>query len=347
MQHKYILSLGLLFSIAGLVACGGSPTATNGSDSGIAINGIVTSNGDLSLSGLPLGIQYAAPASCPDDQSGGLAVNLSPIDGSFKIATKHVRLLMADSDDHFEMTACTNDTATDAETNMVTLSDASTAICDLDEIPEEALATYDGMELAVYFIEMTVSMIVPQIADEKADYRLRIYFNNDEENGILARDVLVYDEAQSLWGWVDWDDLTQLAYVGVDARPNSLLDGFANDEFWCADCAVTPELCAADEAEWRVCSADNPTWSYKDPVTISTENTNDGVSGSDFSMSGTFTIADATESHTITMAFDVANTLSVWEAEEDLDDVEHTLDITRDCGFHPLFPSVTVTDATE
>lgn len=341
MQKRFTVYLFVVLAICSLVSCGDSATET--ASAGITINGIISSDSE-SISALPAALFRAAPGACPDDDEGGYAINLEPVDGSFKIATKYVRFLKADSDDSYEVESCTNSTGTAAETNMVTLNSSASTICSVDEISADALATFDGLEMALYFVEMTVSMIVPQLAEEKADYTIRIYFNNDTDLGIYARDVLVYDAAQELWGWVNWNDTTQLSYVGVDDRPTSLLDAFSNDEFWCADCAATPELCPADEADWRQCSAENPTWSYKDPVTISTEETGDGISGGDFTMSGTFTIAEASESHTITMSFNVADTLTAWETEADIEDEVHTLDITQDCGFNPLFPEVTVTE---
>ncbi len=290
---------------------------------------------------IPLSLKAAVPAGCPDDSNGGLSLNLSPVDNSFKLATRFVRLLKEGSEDSYELPACTHETAAEAEADAISLGSANQTICELTTaIPEEAVGTYDGIEIAIYYVEMTIPMVVPQISADAADYPIRIYYNNDEASGILARDILIYDATAGKWGYVDWDDTSQLAYVD-EGRPNSLLDAFSNDGFWCADCEASPELCPV-AADRRQCSADNPDLSYKDPVTLSTR---DDSGFSDFRMEGSFTIASAAEAHTISMTFDVADTLSVWENVDDIDDAEHSLNVVTDCGFHPLFPTVEIAES--
>lgn len=343
---KRLLSLMVVCLIAA-AGCSSNDDTDNGDGTtavGIKIQGTATS-GSGSVNVLPKALlSKAAPEGCPADEDG-VAINLTPVDGSFIIAPKYIHLLKEGGSDYYSIPACEHSTAVEAETNAVTLSSSATTICELDEtIPEEALATYDGIEMALYYIQMTVPMIVPQISSDEANYKLRMYFNDNDTNGILARDILIYNETDAKWGWVSWDNEGSLAYV-EDGRPMGLLDAFSNDAFWCADCAANPELCP--ETNKRQCSAEHADWSYKDPVIISTRDTGDYISGSDFRMSGSFIIASASEAHTISMAFDVVGTLTAWESLDDLSDTERTLNVMEDCGFHPLFPSVQVTEAKE
>lgn len=337
---KKALFLSTVFVFA--VACSSSSN-TPSTTAGIKIQGVVSSVAGAVVVNVPKVVAAGEPLGCPDGETGGVAINLTPQEGSFKIATRYVHLLKEGGDDYYSIPACEHSSAADAEAAAVTLSNSATTICEIStDVPVEAVGTYDGMEMAIYYVQMTVQMIVPQISADAAYYPLRIYFNDDTANGILARDILIYDETAGKWGWVDWDDTDQLAYIDT-ARPGGLLDAFANDNYWCADCAVTPGLCPA-EAERRACSAGHPDWSYRDPVTISTR---DDSGGTNFTLEGLFTIASISEAHVVSMAFDLANTLTAWENAGDIGDTDHKLDITRDCGFHPLFPSVTITESKE
>lgn len=334
MKHS---ALVLFTSLAALVivSCGSSngTTSATSSSGNIAILGVVSSGTADTTKGMP--------SSCPDDLSGGNSLSVNPVADSFHIGTKYVRLLKQGSSDYYEIPGCTHATATEAEANSVTIGSSTTTICDLGTtaLTSDAIATYNGIEMAIYYVEMTVPLIVPTLSATVANYPVRMYFNDDTANGILARDVLIYDAAAAKWGWINWDNTTVLSYVGVDARPSSLLDGFANDEFWCADCSAYPELCPA-EANRRQCSFDHPTWSYKDPVTL---NTTDSIEGNDFAFTGTFTIESASGEKQIVMSFDLANTLSAWASQHQIDTNDTTIDLFESCGFHPLFPRVTIT----
>lgn len=334
-----LLVLVFVVSFCACFACSSSSNNTPVA-AGISIKGVASS---MPVADQVVGLK-AMPSGCPDDQSGGVALNVNPVDNSFMIATEYVRLLKQGSlTEYYEIPACTHATAAEAEAAAVIIGSSTTTICELDTaIPTDALATYDGIEMAIYYVQMTVPMIVPELAPGLANYPLRIYFNDDAVNGVLARDILIFAEVDGKWGWVNWDDMTALTYLG-EPRPASLLDAFANDLYWCADCTATPELCPA-EPERRQCSAGHPTWSYKSPVTISTRDTSGGTN---FTLDGSFTIGASTEAHTVTMAFNLVNTLTAWSSQAQIDVGDTDIDIAESCGFHPLFPSVTITDSKE
>lgn len=333
----------ILFGVVLLAGCS-SGSGGGATSAGISIQGVIASpSAPLTIE--PLLLKAAGfPSDCPDDSGGGYSINLTPLDDSLKIATRYVRLLKEGGDDYYEIPDCTHATASEAEADAVTIGETTTTICELnDTIPEAARGTFDGIETAIYYVQMTVPMIVPYLSPDLANYPLRIYFNDDDELGILARDILVYSEADGKWGWINYGDET-ITFTDAGRPSSTLLDAFSNDDYWCADCATDPALCPS-ESERRSCSAEHATWSYKDPVTISTR---DDSGGTDFRMTNdSFTIASGDESHVLSLSFDIADTLTAWENAADIVGETHTLDITRDCGFHPLFPSVTITDDIE
>lgn len=339
--------------LLGMVACSSGTGDTtddagdsgdSGSGAGISIEGFVSEGGaDSSLAGFFFK-KAGIPSDCPDDSEDGFSLQLTPLDGSFKLATKYLHLLKEGDDNFYDIPNCTHDTAEEAETEVVTIGSTTTTICELtDAIPTDAFGTFDGIEMAIYYAQMTVPMIVPYLSDEETNYPLRVYFNNDTAQGILARDILIYSEEDGKWGWINYTDET-ITFVD-EGRPGvTLLDAFSNDDYWCADCSAAPDLCP-EESERRICSAENPDMSYKDPVTISTEDDSGGV---DFTMgTESFVVAAADENHVLSLSFDLGSTLTAFENAADIDDEDHTLDVTLDCGFHPLFPSVTITDASE
>ena len=346
MKRFIVVMMGLLvFS-----ACSSSSEDSDGQDgdgqgaaAGISIEGVIVgSSENVSVAGL---FKLAGiPSDCPDDSATGLSINLSPVENSFKIATRFVRLLSEEGGDDYEISDCTHALASEAEAESVTIGSTTTTICALEEaLPDEALGSYDGLEMAIFYVQMTVPMIVPYLSDAEADYPLRVYFNDDDELGILARDILVYSEDDGKWGWINYTDET-ITFTDEGRPASTLLDAFSNDDYWCADCTANPELCP-EESERRACSADSPELSYKDPVTISTRDDSGGV---DFMMTNeSFDISSENESYTLSLSFDLTDTLTVWENVDDVSDETHTLDVTRDCGFHPLFPSVTITESAE
>jgi len=164
-----------------------------------------------------------------------------------------------------------------------------------------------------------------------------MYFNDDDSGKILARDILIYDSEAEEWAWIDYSGATPtLAYVS-GWRPTTILDAFSNDAFWCDDCDTAPASCTSG----RACSGDSPTWEYKDPVIISTE---DDSGGTDFTLTSPFNITSTTSATALDMSFNIANTLTAWASEAQIDSVDTTkIDISQSCGFHPFFPAVTIT----
>ncbi|MBF0106929.1 MAG: hypothetical protein HQM16_16575 [Deltaproteobacteria bacterium] len=338
-----------------LVTCGSTATSTttngdsDGASAGIVIQGVVSTsatpaNLTAPFLGAPL---YTMPSNCPDNAGGGQSINVSPTDAEVILATRYVRLLKEGSTtDYYEIDGCTNATAAEAKTNAVTISASASTICDLSEaLSTDAVGSYDAIEMAIYYVQTTVPLVIPSLDPALADYPMRVYFNDDATSGVLARDILFYDEAVAKWGWYSYNTNGLVYLDDAGGRPASgLLDAFSNDDYWCADCAASPELCPA-EADRRQCSADNATLSYKDPVTISTRDDSGGVN---FSMDGVITVDSVTEAHTILMTFDVADTLTVWAGQSQIDAEEtDEIDLTQSCGFHPLFPGVVITDESE
>lgn len=335
-------TLILVVSIVALItygSCGGSSSDTAPTTvSGVTLRGVVASGAGSIAVPMPMNLSSKAmPSGCPDDEGGGVAINVSPSDNSVKLATKYVRLVKEGGVDYLEIDGCTHSTAAEAEADEVTVGDSASTICQLgSSLTSDAVGTYDEIEMAIYYMEMTVPLIVPQIAEAEADYRFRMYFNDDDANGILARDILIYNENEGKWGWVDWADTSALTYLD-EGRPGSLLDAFSNDEFWCDDCDTNPEDCTSG----RECSAENTTWEYKNPVVISSS---DESGGTDFNLTDSFTINSVSDDTVVTMSFNIADTLTAWASQDQIDTGStNDIDITDSCGFHPFFPDVTIT----
>ncbi|MFH1017945.1 MAG: hypothetical protein V1798_07170 [Pseudomonadota bacterium] len=258
--------------------------------------------------GMRAAASYGDPSLCPDQTGGGVSANLSPT--AYTVALKKMTLLGAEGTADFELfSASSLDQAYTADFVADPVFFAS------DTFPDPG--TYTGIRIEVYYVEMSIPMILPAVFEDEASYRTRGYFA--AVGNIVKRDVTVFvNDAES---WIDrkTDSVTAFEPVAVTSEhPDQVLDLWADDAFW-----------------------------LRDPVTISTADTE---FGNDFTFrmadgSGNFVIPEnPPASFTITLSFDVANKFTFWEFLPTLSNSEADgkFKVGYDCGYRIMFPNVLV-----
>lgn len=329
----------LLAGIALLPACGGS--SSPGTSGTIVIGTVTGTQPSISLpartSLFPKAIDFDNVPNCPDREHGGTASNTTP--SFYAVKLKRITLLgstAAGTADFDLLNAATIAVAPEVD------SATSTTIASSSSYPPTG--TYDGIEIEVYYIAMTGTLVVPAINAREGQgtffstsRTIRGYFQT--VGNILPRDVTFFDEdlvdptiLNEYWinRKVDDPDLYNVVAV-TGTHPDQIVDLWADDNFWLEDPA-------------------DPSKGWRDPMTICTRATatcDPTLVGTDFTfaMTGSSTelVVPSSPSglYTITFAFDVTDKFTFYE-DLNVYPEQGTFRVGYDCGLRFLFPNVTI-----
>lgn len=311
-MNKTLKSLVVFLISLTVISCGSSNNNTT--TKSITVKGSLdTGKGSLpKISAIKRGFEPGDTPGCNYDNTStptGVSTNLTP--STYAVAMKRFTLLGKEGSGTSDYDLFTAD---DITTSVVDFTDSTNFYSSTKTLPPAG--TYDGFEMELYYIQMGLPDIILPIVSENVStdanpYNVQMYF--ETVGNVEKRDFIIQDPRDDSWDWIhpDGDPITPI----TSTRPSTVIDLFANEEFW-----------------------------TQDPIILSTREA--PVSGGmDFSYEGDPIVITASGAYTITLTFDIAETFNFWNW---LDDENPTGDGIYDfehgnCGIHPMLPKVTIT----